>query len=210
MRIFACDLSLNHPGIAVLDFDEDTSAINLLVAETFSPNPKASHGERLSKIYTWLAMRAALYAPTDYVRERAFSRFAHETQALNKVVGIADLVAWDVGTFQYRRHGHMLPSIVADDHAVFNEIAPTKVKKLLTGEGTASKDEVANALKKYVGEYEYDTDNASDATAVALAWLLQSGKIKEKTDDGVDGKTDGHGRTDGTINMEDEKIASNN
>ena len=210
MRIFACDLSLNHPGVAVLDFDEDTSAINLLVAETFSPNPKASHGERLSKIYTWLARSATLYAPTDYVRERAFSRFAHETQALNKVVGIADLVAWEVGTFQYRRHGHMSPTIVADDHAVFNELAPTRIKKLLTGEGTASKDDVANALKKYVGEYEYDTDNASDATAVALAWLLQSGKIKEKTDDGVDGETEELGRTDGTTSMEDEHNASNN
>ena len=64
-----------------------------------------------------------------FVREKGFSRFPHETQALFKVVGIADLAAW-------RAYG-----------TEFVEIAPTTVKKLLTGSGKASKDEVAAALE---------------------------------------------------------------
>lgn len=62
-----------------------------------------------------------------FVREKGFSRFQHETQTLFKVVGIADLAAWRMRKTQ------------------FEEIAPTTVKKLLTGTGKASKEEVAAA-----------------------------------------------------------------
>lgn len=88
------------------------------------------------------------------MRERAFSRFPHETQALSKVVGIADLVAW-----QQRR-------------AEYHELAPTTVKKLLTGSGKATKEEVAAALVQYVGEQSYTTDDESDAVAAGVAWMI--------------------------------------
>ena len=62
-----------------------------------------------------------------FVREKGFSRFPHETQALFKVVGVADLTAWQ------------------KCRAVYEEIAPAAVKKLLVGTGRASKEEVAAA-----------------------------------------------------------------
>lgn len=61
------------------------------------------------------------------MREQAFSRFPQETQALFKVVGIADMAAW---TYAGR---------------TWEEIAPATVKKLLTGSGKAAKEEVARA-----------------------------------------------------------------
>ena len=61
------------------------------------------------------------------MRERAFSRFPHETQALFKVVGIADLAVW-----KQRK-------------AAWEELAPASVKKLLAGSGKADKAEVAAA-----------------------------------------------------------------
>ena len=60
-----------------------------------------------------------------FVREKGFSRFPHETQTLFKVVGFADLAAWQ------------------KCRAVYEEIAPAAVKKLLVGSGKASKEEVA-------------------------------------------------------------------
>ena len=92
-----------------------------------------------------------------FVRERAFSRFPRETQALSKVVGIADLVAW-------RRA-----------HSAFCELAPTTIKKLLTGSGKALKGEVAAVLECYVGKQTYATDDESDAVAVGITWILQNG-----------------------------------
>lgn len=95
------------------------------------------------------------------MRERAFSRFSHETQVLSKVVGIADLVAWQ------------------RSKSVFHEIAPTTVKKLLTGSGKAEKETVAQALERYLGLQAYQTDDESDAAAVGIAWLLQKKLLVE-------------------------------
>lgn len=96
-----------------------------------------------------------------FVREKGFARFPHETQALSKVVGIADLVAW-----QQKR-------------ATFYELAPAAIKKLLTGSGKATKDDVAAALERYVGKQYYATDDESDAVAAGIAWLKKIDLIRE-------------------------------
>jgi len=89
---------------------------------------KKCHGQILAEIYAMITELAVDVAV--FVREKGFSRFPHETQALFKVVGVADLAAWTTCRTE------------------FVEIAPTTVKKLLTGSGKASKEEVAAALKK--------------------------------------------------------------
>lgn len=86
---------------------------------------KKCHGQILSEIYdliTELAVDVAVF-----VREKGFSRFPHETQALFKVVGVADLAVWN-------KH-----------RCAFVECAPSTVKKALTGSGKAGKAEVATA-----------------------------------------------------------------
>lgn len=98
------------------------------------------------------------------MREQGFTRFSAETQALFKVVGVTDLAAWQ------------------SDSLVFYEIAPKSVKKIITGSGTASKAAVAAALVDYVGPQEYACDDESDATAVAVAWLVKNKYIEGKPD----------------------------
>lgn len=112
---------------------------------------KKCHGQILSEIYDLITELAVDVAVS--VREKGFSRFPHETQALFKVIGVADLAAWKTCRTE------------------FVEIAPTTVKKLLTGSGKASKQEVAAALERYVGKQTYTTDDESDAIAVGIAWL---------------------------------------
>lgn len=114
---------------------------------------KKCHGQILAEIYdliTELAVDVAVF-----VREKGFSRFPHETQALFKVNGVADLAAWRVCNTE------------------FAEIAPTTVKKLLTGSGKSNKSEVAAALEKYIGKQSFKTDDESDAAAVGIAWLIR-------------------------------------
>ena len=79
---------------------------------------KKFHGQILAEIYdliTELAVDVAVF-----VREKGFSRYTHETQALFKVVGVADFAAWRLCNTE------------------FIEIAPTTVIKLLTGSGKAT------------------------------------------------------------------------
>lgn len=126
----------------------------MLTKDTNTP-----HGAILARSFNVLSivMRDADFL----VRERGFARHARETQAIFKMVGIADLAAWFSG------------------RKVFEEIAPLTVKKLITGSGKASKEEVAAALELYVGKQEYACDDESDAVAVGIAWLIQKGYLDE-------------------------------
>lgn len=96
------------------------------------------------------------------VREKGFFKFPAETQVLCKVVGVTDLYAWAFG------------------HREFAEIAPSAVKKLVTGKASANKEEVAAALESYVGKQDYACDDESDAVAVGIAWLVSNGLIETK------------------------------
>ncbi len=83
------------------------------------------HGEALAHIYD-LLMELSVGIDV-FVRERAFSRFPNETQALSKVIGIADLTARQSAGAEYE------------------QLAPKAIKKLLVGDGKASKADVAAA-----------------------------------------------------------------
>lgn len=65
-------------------------------------------------------------------------------------------------------------------------MAPTTIKKIVTGSGVASKPIVEDNLKRYVGEQKYDCDDVSDAVAVAIAWLIEHGYLDEPTEDEVE------------------------
>lgn len=119
---------------------------------------KKCHGQILSEIHD-LIMELAVDVAV-FVREKGFSRFPHETQALFKVVGVADLAAWRTSKTE------------------FVEIAPTTVKKLLTGSGKASKEEVAASLRQYVGKQAYAVDDESDAVAVGVVWLIMNKMVE--------------------------------
>lgn len=58
----------------------------------------------------------------------------HSTPMLSKVVGVSDLVAWNL-------RGQ-----------VFDEIHPKTVKRLVANKQDATKEEVAAALPQFVGE----------------------------------------------------------
>ena len=78
---------------------------------------------------------------------------------LNRVVGVSDLYAWGFGNRE------------------FIEIPPQTVKKTVTNNANAEKDEVAASLKQFVGEWDYACDDESDAVAVGIAYLIQQNMI---------------------------------
>lgn len=118
------------------------------------------------------------YKPDTFIRERAFSRFHKETQTLNKVVGVADLALWNLrdAVAPLDRGGW----IFTDDNRQFMEIPPVSIKKLVTGNARANKEEVAKAIHQFVGTHEYKYDDESDAVAVAIAWLMKNERPIQK------------------------------
>ena len=122
MKILAADLSLRCPGFALIGYENGRASI-VKLCHIDSRSRKCCHGAILSEIAEKLN---ELIAQADvFIREKGFSRFPHETQALYKVIGVSDLVLWNA------------------KREAFQEIAPTTVKKLLTGNGKATKAEVA-------------------------------------------------------------------
>lgn len=158
----AMDLSLSSPGFAVLAVFEGKPIV--LEVSHIKTNAKKSHGFRIGQIAEEITRLIMLYSPKHYVREKGFSRFPATTQAIFKVVGVADYVSYIFGKFE--------------GSAV--EIAPTSVKKAVTGDGKASKEDVAFAVHSILQLEDkefFANDDESDAAAVGVAFYKQKGMI---------------------------------
>src|SRR5699024_2423529 len=162
--VLAIDLSLSSPGFAVLATEETgRGAVPIILDKTFvQTNANKSHGYRLVEISEELDRYILEYNQEYYVREKGVSRFPNVTQTLFNVVGISDLYAW--------------MRAEKDIH----EIAVTSVKKLVTGNGKASKDDVQKAVIERLQIDKPDffaNDDESDAASVGLAFYIQKGII---------------------------------
>ena len=125
-----------------------------------SRNVKTGHGSILERIYQKIVELAPM--ADVFVREGCYTNRKTQSQVLYKVHGVSDLALWQ--TCQGK----------------FEEIPATLVKKLVAGNGKASKEEVAAALEQFVGPQAYDCDDMSDAVAVGVSWLLMNGGQKKK------------------------------
>ena len=87
LRILCADLSLRCPGFAIILYESPRAHVEALW-HLEDRSPSSSHGQLLHGIYELLC---SISEGVDvFVREKAFSRFPKETQAISKVVGIAD------------------------------------------------------------------------------------------------------------------------
>lgn len=159
--LLACDLSMYCPGFAHLSYNAETRSVSI-VKKSIVPNrsgtaKKKGHGWILNEIGSVISNYMSNPAIKVSVRERAFSRYNAETQALNKVVGVSDMISW-----------HML-------NMEFQELTAATVKRNVTGFGRAEKEEVAEAIGNYCEHSTFNSDDESDAVAVGIAWLIENG-----------------------------------
>lgn len=156
-KIIAFDLSLSNSGFAVGEVTDGELKVIEYGSIGTKRFTKHTHGFRLNHIAQAVKELYKKYPDaTNVVKERAFSngRIA-ATQAIFKVVGIWELTS------------HLSK---IDE---FTDIAPTSVKKYLTGNGRASKQAVADAVKDATG-IETSNNDESDAIAVLLAYCMQN------------------------------------
>lgn len=163
-KLVSCDLSMRCPGFALLQYHSDTRSVSLIkkdvVDNSGSRNSKKPHGKILNEIGSKLSEFLAGNDISVAVRERAFARFNAETQTLNKVVGVSEMIVWHILT------------------AKFQELAPLSIKKHITGSGTSTKEDVALSIDSYMPDHPaFETDDESDAVAAGIAWLIANGYI---------------------------------
>lgn len=166
-KILGADLSLRRPGFCLLSVKKENGETKVKVRKLLSVNNKTDkkkcHGELLDDIQkAFLKLTFGLEDKIYYVRETEVLNLKVPSERnVSKVVGIMDWTLWKLHSEEWY------------------SIYPVTIKKYIAGSGKAEKSEVAAALEKYVGKQEYTCDDESDATAVAIAWLIQQGELEE-------------------------------
>jgi crossover junction endodeoxyribonuclease RuvC len=153
MRIIGIDPGLKATGYGVVDVTEGK---RVLPVEAGSIEPKATDAlpAKLLKIHKHLSSLMALHRPDVMVLEKLYSHYKHPTTAA--VMGHARGV---------------ICLVCAEQGVELIEESPKRVRKAVTGNGNASKEQtrlvVANVLKISADGLTLD---ASDALALALGY----------------------------------------
>ena len=162
--IVGCDLSMYCPAFALFHYNANTRKISLKQKDYCSNrsngDKKKPHGKILGEIASMLGEFLKGKDVQVAVRERAFSKFAQDTITLNKVCGVTDMTLWFIL------------------HRPFEEVTATQVKKYVTGNGKATKEDVAEAIGNYCEHTVFQVDDESDACGVAISWLIMNGYME--------------------------------
>lgn len=176
-QIISADLSLRRPGFCRMNVEITDSAAeikNVLTKSVDNKKTDADHGEILNNIVNefqeFVNKNTDPELLTYFVREQAINVMRGRLPPQNsigifKVVGVMDYI----GKTKYDK--------------TWYEIYPTTAKKLVSGKGTASKDEMQTAVKKFFPDAEFANDDESDAAGIGLAFLLKNNLIKNKEDE---------------------------
>lgn len=151
--IIGLDLSMSSTGYAVVEVS-DNKEVRLIKKGLIKGNSNQSHHKRLTKQHEVLRGLSTEYTDTTIVKEQLLFSPPKPASILAKVHGVTDLV---------------FPKV--------HQIYPSTVKKLVTGNGRANKQEVADAVYEHLDvtkdELTFETDDESDAIAVVFAYLLK-------------------------------------
>lgn len=157
-QLIAFDLSLTNSGYAVGEVEDGELEIIEVGSIPTTRFTKYSHGFRLNHIAKEVNKLYKKYPEADAViKEGSFSN-GHilSTQVIFKVVGVWELITHIRG------------------HDKFTDIAPSSVKKEVTGNGRAKKKDVAKRVREITG-IETANNDESDAIAVLLAYCKIEG-----------------------------------
>lgn len=150
MRILGIDPGLNITGYGMIEARRER--LTLLEAGVVRSNPAASVADRLSELAAGVREVVAQFSPTVMAVEGLYSHYAHPTTAIimGHARGVILLQAAEAGI-------------------EIAEYASTRIKKALTGNGRATKQQVQKmitsqlALKSVPG-----SPDAADALAAAV------------------------------------------
>jgi crossover junction endodeoxyribonuclease RuvC len=150
-RILGIDPGLNITGYGAVDIGADTQP-RLVEAGTIRPNPKAELSERILQIHADLTELLGELKPDALAVEQLYSHYKHPRTSIQMAHarGVVLLAARQAGLS-------------------IRHVSATKVKKSLTGNGHASKQQMQRAVAGVFGLPEPPSPaDVADAIAIAL------------------------------------------
>lgn len=163
MKILGIDPGLKATGYGLVQTGpgEDTAGV-LIETGTVEPQPRRPLAERLQKVYQHLDEIIQEYKPDIMVLEKLYSHYRHPTTAclLGHVRGVIILAG-------ERRRLRVV------------EHSPKRIRKSLTGNGNASKEQVRDfVVHHFKLKAGHLTLDASDAIALALGFILMEHSLR--------------------------------
>lgn len=151
--VIALDTSLSNTGYCIFDINGKPLKVGSIATKS-----KNSHGERLKVIAdVFLGLRKQ-YDIDAIIFEKGFTRFHNSTQALFKVIGVANYIFYDCKTIYY---------------------APATIKKIVCGNGRADKKLVQQKMRDMFSFLRFDDQDQSDAVSVGYVYFLDKGVYNE-------------------------------
>ena len=174
-RILAFDISAS-PGVAVIELRYPRKSGKtlikcakpfLLYVDSVKTDTKNSDAQRYAYIEAFAVKAIHEYGPFDVVVREKYTGSSRSKRAKQLVYG-----AWAAIDMALGKYGY---AIEEKD----GEIVASAIKKAVAGNGSADKEEVADGVRRILGEdITFKSDDASDAVAVALTWAIREGRIE--------------------------------
>ncbi len=151
MKVIGIDPGSRVCGYGILE--AQNGEVTYLISGCITPNPALPFSQRLKVIYDGLLKVIDQHTPDVMsIEDIFFAKNAKSAIKLGQAKGVALLAGSNSGISVH-------------------EYAPTKVKLALTGRGRANKAEVQNMLSKLLGVPTWESQDASDAVAIALCHI---------------------------------------
>jgi crossover junction endodeoxyribonuclease RuvC len=155
---------MSRPGVAIVTITKGKPSITAL--SHVSTDSKQPHGLRAEIVESWATLFIA-----EHIGKNGFDTIIREDfQGRSSRQNHPVFSAWGAVDKALNKFGLAFTTPA---------ISQSAVKKAVVGKGTAEKDEVAEAVRKYT-KYagEFAVDDQSDAAAIALAYAINEGLIK--------------------------------
>lgn len=162
MRVLAFDISAS-PGVSVLEVKRGKAS--LVIADSIKTSTDNIDSQRYAYVEAFAIKTIHEYGPFNLTIREHFTKGGSK-RATQLVFGSWSMIDSALGRYGYTIDG---------------EITPTEVKRIVGGKGTATKDEVEAGVRRLLNlpdGYTFKSDDASDATAIGLAYLIKKGVIK--------------------------------
>ncbi len=158
MRVIAIDPAVRNTGYAILEGDHQ--AQQALDFGVISIPAKLTQSEALAAIHTGIGNLIKKWQPDEAAVEGIIYVQSHRTAISMGAARAATIIA------------------SAQAGLKIYEYAPRKVKKVITGNGSADKQQVAFMARTLLGLTENPPHDAADAIAVAIAHLTSNDPLK--------------------------------
>lgn len=167
-RILAFDTSLHRPGIALIEISAGKAKV--IALSHITTESTQNHAVRSRQVEAWALLFIGKYVKNGFdviIREDFQGRSSRQNHPV--------FSAWSSCDRALNAYGLTFTTPA---------ISPSKIKRLVTGKGSADKDAVADVVRELTGYIgEFGSDDESDAVSIGLAYAIDTGLIKRKGDE---------------------------